>query len=88
MIDSGAPFGRNFASNDTIIDRIDAHILKRISGGFTPGGWCLGSSLFGKDPCAVYGKPNILRPTASSKRLEKLLVELLDAENFRPKQCI
>lgn len=88
MISSGAPFARTFAYDDPVLDRIDSQILKRPSGGFTPGGWCLGSSLFGKDPCADYGKPNILRPTESSKRLEKLLVKLLDADNFRPKQCV
>ncbi|ONK62274.1 uncharacterized protein A4U43_C07F2220 [Asparagus officinalis] len=88
MINSGAPFGRGFTSDDLILDRIDSKILRRPSGGFTPGGWCLGSSLLGKDPCGVNGKPSVLRPTLSSKRLEKLLVKLLDAENFRPKQCI
>lgn len=31
---------------------------------------------------------NALRPSTSSKRLEKLLLKLLDTENFRPRQCI
>ena len=88
MVNSGAPFTRVVAYDDPVLDRIDSQILRRPSGRFTPGGWCLGSSLLGKDPCAVYGKPKVLRPTTSSKRLEKLLVKLLDAENFRPKQCV
>lgn len=31
--------------------------------------------------------PEIVKPTVSSKRLEKLMVKLLDHENFRAKQC-
>lgn len=88
MIKSGAPFACQFATDDGILDRIDSQILRRTSGWFTPGGWCMGSSRLGKDPCTLYGNPNVLRPTTSSKRLEKLLVKLLDADNFRPKQCI
>ncbi|ONK79309.1 uncharacterized protein A4U43_C01F5060 [Asparagus officinalis] len=54
-IDSRAPFGRGFASEDPILDRqSDIEETDRL-GGFTPGGWCLGSSLLGKDPSGVYG---------------------------------
>ncbi|KAI9116166.1 hypothetical protein K1719_013096 [Acacia pycnantha] len=61
--------------------------LEEISCTFHTWGWCVGYSVLGKDPCAVYGNPVAVKPTSSSKRLEKLLVKLLDPENFRSKQC-
>ncbi|KAK8514814.1 hypothetical protein V6N13_103025 [Hibiscus sabdariffa] len=88
MVRSGAPFARKFAENDnSALDKIDKELLRRSSGQFTPGGWCVGGSVPGKDPCVVYGNPNAVKPTVSSKRLEKLLVQLLDPEIFRSKQC-
>ncbi|XP_010920618.2 beta-glucuronosyltransferase GlcAT14C [Elaeis guineensis] len=87
MVDSGAPFARTFTKDDPVLDRIDRELLGRSSGRFSQGGWCLGSSRFGKDPCAVYGKPGVIRPTMGSRRLERLLLKLLDSENFRPRQC-
>ncbi|KAI4356455.1 hypothetical protein L6164_000477 [Bauhinia variegata] len=87
MVQSGVPFARKFAKDDPVLDRIDRELLKRSDGHFTPGGWCLGSSFLGKDPCAIYGNPVVIKPTSSSKRLEKLIVKLMDSENFRLKQC-
>eukprot|EP00268_Persea_americana_P052103 TRINITY_DN5818_c0_g1_i1.p1 TRINITY_DN5818_c0_g1~~TRINITY_DN5818_c0_g1_i1.p1 ORF type:complete len:412 (+),score=21.34 TRINITY_DN5818_c0_g1_i1:225-1460(+) len=87
MVESGAPFARKFVKDDPVLDRIDRELLGRSKGRFTPGGWCVGSSFLGRDPCAIYGNPEIIKPTISSKRLEKLLVKLLDPENFRSKQC-
>ncbi|KAI9115883.1 hypothetical protein K1719_012813 [Acacia pycnantha] len=87
MVQSGAPFARKFTKGDPVLDKIDTQILKRSAAHFTPGGWCVGYSVLGKDPCAVYGNPVAVKPTSSSKRLEKLLVKLLDPENFRSKQC-
>ncbi|KAI9115920.1 hypothetical protein K1719_013111 [Acacia pycnantha] len=55
---------------------IDREILKRSAAHFTPGGWCVGYTVLGKDPCAVYGNPVAVKPTSSSKRLEKLLVKV------------
>ncbi|XP_072976464.1 beta-glucuronosyltransferase GlcAT14A-like [Typha angustifolia] len=85
MADSGAPFA-HFVNDDPVLDRIDLEILSR-AGRFTPGGWCLGSSQFGKDPCSVYGKYGPLRPTRRSRRLELFLMKPLDPDNFRPSQC-
>lgn len=85
MVQSGAPFAGSFARDDPVLDIIDKELLKRPRGQFTPGGWCLGK--LGKDPCLAYGNPNAVKPTVVSKRLEKLIVKLLDSENFRPKQC-
>ena len=87
MVQSGAPFARKFNKDDPVLDKIDKELLRRSYGHVTPGGWCVGSPLLGKDPCAVYGNPVVVKPTLSSKRLEKLVVKLLDSENFRPKQC-
>ncbi|KAK9920684.1 hypothetical protein M0R45_029232 [Rubus argutus] len=85
MIQVGAPFAGTFARDDPVLDKIDKELLRRSSGHFTPGGWCLGS--LGKDRCSVYGNPVAVKPTVVSKRLEKLIVKLLDSENFRSKQC-
>ena len=87
MVQSGAPFARKFNKDDPVLDKIDKELLRRSDGHVTPGGWCVGNPLLGKDPCAVYGNPVVVKPTLSSKRLEKLVVKLLDSENFRPKQC-
>ncbi|MBA0591500.1 beta-glucuronosyltransferase GlcAT14C [Gossypium raimondii] len=88
MVRSGAPFARKFAKDDdSALNKIDKELLRRSYGRFTPGGWCVGGSNPGKDPCVVYGNPNAVKPTVSSKRLEKLLVQLLDSGNFRSKQC-
>ncbi|AES87158.1 putative glucuronosyltransferase [Medicago truncatula] len=87
MAHSGAPFARRFDKDDPILDKIDRELLGRSDGRFTPGGWCLGNHLKGKDPCDVYGNPDVVNPSVRSKILEKLMLILLDSENFRPKQC-
>ncbi|KAL1359614.1 hypothetical protein HN51_004929 [Arachis hypogaea] len=84
MVQSGAPFARKFNKDDPVLDKIDKELLRRKDGYFTPGGWCIGS---GKAPCSVYGNPVVVKPSIGSKRLEKLVVKILDLENFRPKQC-
>ncbi|EEF34642.1 acetylglucosaminyltransferase, putative [Ricinus communis] len=88
MVESGAPFAREFAKDDPVLNKIDEKLLRRMDGRFTPGGWCIGTTVLGKDPCVAYGSPNAVKPTVSSKRLEKLLLQLLDSESFRSKQCI
>lgn len=88
MLGSGAPFARTFSHGEAVLDKIDQELLRRPNSQFTPGGWCWGSSLFGRDPCTTHGKPKILRPTMRSKKLESLLMQLLDTENLRPRQCI
>ncbi|XP_065854578.1 beta-glucuronosyltransferase GlcAT14C [Euphorbia lathyris] len=87
MVNSGVPFAREFAKDDPVLNRIDEELLKRPAGRFSPGGWCIGTTFIGKDPCAYYGSPNAVKPTLSSKRLEKLILQLLHSENFRSKQC-
>ncbi|CAK7353902.1 unnamed protein product [Dovyalis caffra] len=87
MVASGAPFARKFAKDDPVLNKIDKELLGRSDGQLARGGWCAGESVLGKDPCVVYGSPHAVKPTVSSKRLEKLMVELLDSEKFRSKQC-
>ena len=87
MANSGAPFAHSFANDNSVLDMIDAKLLGRTPDRFTPGGWCLGSSVGGKDPCTFLGRSFILRPTKGSAKLEKLLLKLLEPDNFRPKQC-
>lgn len=88
MAAGGAPFARTFVEDSPVLDRIDLELLKKPSGHFVPGGWCLGSSKDGIDPCSVFGEASTIRPTpAGSRRLEQFLLKLLDEENFRPRQC-
>uniref|UniRef100_A0ACD5YQB9 Uncharacterized protein n=1 Tax=Avena sativa TaxID=4498 RepID=A0ACD5YQB9_AVESA len=88
MANSGSPFAHSFTQDDAVLDTIDAELLKRAPGRFTPGGWCLGSPVGGKDPCSFFGRSFVLRPMKGSGKLEKLLLKLLEPDNFRPKQCI
>lgn len=69
MVQSGAPFAREFREGDLVLDKIDAELLGQTDGG------------------SGLKTPEIVKPTVSSKRLEKLMVKLLDHENFRAKQC-
>ncbi|XP_011031470.1 PREDICTED: xylosyltransferase-like [Populus euphratica] len=88
MVASGAPFARKFAKDDQVLNKIDRELLGIPDGQLTRGRWCAGKSLSDKDPCVVYGSPFAVKPgTVNSKRLEKLMVKLLDSENFRSKQC-
>ncbi|KAI5083921.1 hypothetical protein GOP47_0000090 [Adiantum capillus-veneris] len=87
MNKSGAPFARKFTENDPVLDKIDAELLGRKPGFFTPGGWCIGSHKNDTDPCSLVGDASILRPGPGSKRLEKLIYNLISEKNFRSKQC-
>ncbi|KAL8129756.1 hypothetical protein V2J09_018911 [Rumex salicifolius] len=82
MAQSGSPFARRFAVDDPVLDRIDHELLGRETESFTPGGWCLG-----KDGCVSYGSLDALKPSVNSRRLEKLVLKLLDPEIFRFNQC-
>lgn len=87
MVQSGAPFAHKISENESVLDKIDREVLKRSGGRFTPGGWCLGRYGVKKDPCMVYGSADAIRPSLSSKRLEKLVTQLLHSDHFRSKQC-
>ncbi|KAL8039398.1 hypothetical protein ABFX02_10G034500 [Erythranthe guttata] len=89
MVKSGAPFAHKISEDDSVLDKIDREVLKRSKGRFTPGGWCVGSVINGVkgDSCLVYGSGDAIRPSLSSKRLERLVALLLDSDNLRSKQC-
>jgi beta-glucuronosyltransferase len=87
MANSGAPFAHSFADDNPVLDMIDGKLLRRAPGSFALGGWCLGSSVGGKDPCTFSGRSFVLRPTKRSEKLEELLLKLLEPDNLRPKQC-
>ncbi|GJN08275.1 hypothetical protein PR202_ga26181 [Eleusine coracana subsp. coracana] len=87
MANSGVPFAHSFSDDNPVLDMIDDRLLGRASDRFAPGGWCLGGSVDGKDPCTFFGRSFVLRPTKRSAKLEELLLKLLEPDNFRPKQC-
>ncbi|XP_059640797.1 beta-glucuronosyltransferase GlcAT14B-like [Cornus florida] len=87
MVDSNAPFARKFHQDDPVLDKIDSELLFRGRDMLAPGGWCIGSSKNGTDPCSVVGNITVLRPTTGAKRLEKLISSVLSSDNFRPRQC-
>lgn len=87
MAESGAPFAHRILADDALLDRIDRELLRRADGRFTPGGWCPNGSAVGVRRGGRSGHPTIIRPTAGSARLERLLVKLLDPEQFRAQQC-
>lgn len=87
MVDSNAPFARKFQQNDPVLDKIDLDLLSRGVGMLVPGGWCIGPSINGSDPCLVAGNATVLRPSPGAKRLENLISSLLSSDNFRPRQC-
>lgn len=87
MVQSGAPFAHRFAMNDPVLEKIDRDLLRRMDGHFVPGGWCLGDSGHRKNPCEHFGNPDAIKPSVGSKRLEKLILKLLDPDIFRSNQC-
>ncbi|CAK9188186.1 unnamed protein product [Ilex paraguariensis] len=87
MVQSGALFARKFAKDDPVLNKIDEELLRRPISRYAPGGWCGGNSVLGTDPCMVNGSPDVIKPSVSSKRLEKLILTLLSSENFRSKHC-
>ncbi|XP_076907987.1 beta-glucuronosyltransferase GlcAT14C-like [Bidens hawaiensis] len=71
MIESGAPFGHSFPKDDPVLDKIDAELLGRRS----------------DQRGVIFRKMDVIRPSMGSKRLEKLVSDLLSTQNFRPRQC-
>jgi hypothetical protein len=87
MVNSNAPFARKFHHDDPVLDRIDSELLLRNPGMPVPGGWCIGPTINGSDPCSVVGNTTLFRPGGGAKRLEILTSSLLSNDNFRPRQC-
>ncbi|XP_042512762.1 beta-glucuronosyltransferase GlcAT14B-like isoform X2 [Macadamia integrifolia] len=87
MLGSGAPFAGSFRPNDPVLDRIDSFVLHRGRGRTAPGGWCIGGHERGRDPCQLWGDVNILKPSKSAKRFEKLLLRLMANTTFWSNLC-
>ncbi|CAI9088667.1 OLC1v1023067C1 [Oldenlandia corymbosa var. corymbosa] len=83
MIASNAPFARKFKrSRDIVLDKIDAELLGRENGSFTPGGWCSGNP-----PCSEVGNPTELIPGPGAERLTRLLARRVYSAEFTDRQC-
>ncbi|RZC53764.1 hypothetical protein C5167_012629 [Papaver somniferum] len=89
MISSNAPFARKFGHNEPVLDKIDSEILGRAPDGFVPGGW-----FNNKDNNTNTSTPHYdvsdatkLKPGPGAKRLQRLILGLLSAEDFHKKQC-
>lgn len=87
MTTSGAAFARKFGRDEPVLDKIDQEYLGRGPDRFTPGGWCLGTTEGGQDPCAIRGDVNVLKPGPGAKRFESLILKLLSPSRFRKNQC-
>ncbi|CAJ2654994.1 beta-glucuronosyltransferase GlcAT14A-like isoform X1 [Trifolium pratense] len=86
MAKSNAPFARKFPKDDPVLDKIDKELLGRTHR-FSPGGWCIGTSDGGADPCSLRGNDTVFRPGPGAEKLHKLLQVLL-SEEFISKQCL
>ncbi|KAJ7549165.1 hypothetical protein O6H91_07G043200 [Diphasiastrum complanatum] len=88
MVDNGAPFARKFEKDDKVLDKIDKELLGREEGRFTPGGWCVGNSDHGKDPCTIMGDSTITKPGLGAKRFWSLILRLLSQETSHSNHCV
>ncbi|XP_010932661.1 beta-glucuronosyltransferase GlcAT14A [Elaeis guineensis] len=86
MILSSRPFARKFKKNDPVLDKIDRDLLRRRSGQFTYGGWCLAGKNGVCSGARRRENMGVLRPGAGSRRLKALLTKLLSTKNLR-RQC-
>ncbi|XXG45365.1 hypothetical protein AAC387_Pa02g0467 [Persea americana] len=82
MVGSNAPFARKFKRNDPVLDKIDANLLKRKNGSFTPGGWCSGKPL-----CSDVGDNTSLKPGPGAHRLNTLIDRIARSDLFFQNQC-
>ncbi|KAL9236044.1 hypothetical protein vseg_010753 [Gypsophila vaccaria] len=87
MVQSGMPFAHRFSNDDPVLQKIDQDLLGRMDGHLVPGGWCVGDSSRGMDPCRRFGSADAVKPSVNSRRLAKFLLQLIDPETFRSKQC-
>ncbi|KAK6933230.1 Glycosyl transferase, family 14 [Dillenia turbinata] len=88
LLGSGVAFAGPFLPNDPVLDKIDPAVLNRKRGRISPGGWCLGETGFGRDPCTQWGDTNVLRPGPGAGRFEKHLLRLLENGTFHSRMCI
>lgn len=82
-----AAFVENVSGDAQLLDLIDSQILQRGRRMVTPGGWCLGWSDWGGDPCLQWGDPLVLRPGPTAERFEKLLLNQIRNTTSRSDRC-
>ncbi|VFQ81241.1 unnamed protein product [Cuscuta campestris] len=82
-----AAFVENVSGDNKLLDVIDSQILQRSQRMVSPGGWCLGWSDWGRDPCLQWGDPLILRPGPAAERFEKHLLNLIGNETIGSSRC-
>lgn len=82
MIQSNAAFARKFKHDDPVLDKIDADLLGRAKGSFTPGAWCSG-----KPTCSEVGDSNKIKPGPGAQRLCQLIARLAMKANNGQDQC-
>ncbi|MBA0619207.1 hypothetical protein Godav_028424 [Gossypium davidsonii] len=82
MIRSNAAFARKFKHDDPVLDKIDADLLGRAKGSFTPGAWCSG-----KPTCSEVGDSNKIKPGPGAQRLCQLIARLAMKANNGQDQC-
>ncbi|KAI3896406.1 hypothetical protein MKW92_046448 [Papaver armeniacum] len=89
MISSNAPFARKFSHNEPVLDKIDSEILGRAPDGFVPGGWFDNKDNNTHTSTSHYDVSHAtkLKPGPGAKRLQRLILGLLSAEDFHKKQC-
>ncbi|KAI3891082.1 hypothetical protein MKW98_007387 [Papaver atlanticum] len=89
MISSNAPFARKFGHNEPVLDKIDSEILGRAPDGFVPGGWFNNkdNNINTSTPHYDVSHATKLIPGPGAKRLQRLILGLLSAEDFHKKQC-
>ncbi|KAM0933316.1 putative glycosyl transferase, family 14, beta-glucuronosyltransferase GlcAT14A/B/C [Dioscorea sansibarensis] len=88
MVDSNAPFARKFGRDDPVLDRIDKEILGRDHSGFVPGGWYDAFKKNTSDANYTVRSISDLKPGAGTKRIEQLILGLLNQDGFDKKHCI
>lgn len=88
MVQSGAPFARQFEKNEAVLDMIDKKILKRSRNRAAPGAWCTGRKSWLVDPCSQWGDVNVMKPGKHVKRFEESMSNLLDDLKSQSNQCI
>ncbi|XP_058101018.1 beta-glucuronosyltransferase GlcAT14A-like [Magnolia sinica] len=82
MIRSKAPFARKFNQSDPVLDMIDATLLGRRNGSFTPGGWCTGDP-----PCSGTRESYRLLPGPGALRLASLMDRMVRSGLYIQHQC-
>ncbi|CAH9126576.1 unnamed protein product [Cuscuta epithymum] len=82
-----AAFAENVSGDSKLLDVIDSQILQRGQRMVSPGGWCVGWSDWGRDPCLQWGDPLILRPGHAAERFGKYLLNLIGNGTIRSERC-